>query len=218
MHITQRGNNRTPTFLDEYDFAHYRELLRVASKSAGCTIHAYALMTNHVHLLVTPSTTTSSSRMMQILGRLYVRYFNTRSRRTGTLWEGRFRSALIDSSSYYLACSRYIDLNPVRAGMVTSPGDYEWSSFAKLGLGTPDPLVTFHPEYLALARTAPDRCRAYTALCTVDDASNAHSAIRQATKGGSALGSDEFHQRMAQSLRRRVVRLPTVGYPRGLVK
>jgi len=211
MHITQRGNNRASTFLCKHDFAQYRQLLFAASASEGCAIHAYALMTNHVHLLVTPQTATGPSRMMQILGRMYVRYHNARYQRSGTLWEGRFKSALIDSSAYFLACSRYIDLNPVRAAMVTTPEAYEWSSFAQLALGIPDPLVAFHPAYLALGRTAPDRCRAYRAWCFDAAGDDERDAIRHATHGGSALGSDAFRQRMAQRLRRRVIRLPRGG-------
>lgn len=206
MHITQRGNNRMSTFLCEHDFAQYRALLRTASAAAECSIHAYALMTNHVHLLVTPQTATGASHLMQRLGRMYVRYFNERYGRTGTLWEGRFKSALIDSSAYYLACSRYIDLNPVRAALVSAPGDYEWSSFAHLGMEAPDPLVTLHPEYLALGCTPADRRRAYRAWCAGAEPHRQRDAIRQATHGGSALGSAAFRQGMAEALRRRVTR------------
>ena len=211
MHITQRGNNRVATFLCQHDFAQYREFLLTASASEGCAINAYALMTNHVHLLVTPQTASGPSRMMQALGRMYVRYFNARYRRSGTLWEGRFKSALIDSSAYFLSCSRYIDLNPVRAAMVMTPGAYEWSSFAQLALGITDPLVTFHSAYLALGRTAPDRCRAYDAWCVSAQAPDEHDVIRRATLGGSAIGSEPFRRRLAQSFCRRVIRMPHGG-------
>jgi len=215
MHITQRGNNRVATFLCQHDFAQYREFLLTASASEGCAINAYALMTNHVHLLVTPQTASGPSRMMQALGRMYVRYFNLRYRRSGTLWEGRFKSALIDSSAYFLACSRYIDLNPVRAAMVMTPGAYEWSSFAQLALDVTDPLVTFHPAYLALGRSAPERCRAYGAWCAGAEPTDQHDAIRRATLGGSAIGSEPFRQRLAKSLQRCVIRLPHGGDRRG---
>jgi len=168
-------------------------------------------MSNHVHLLVVPQCSTSASRMMQRLGRLYVRYFNARYHRSGTLWEGRFKSALVDSSTYYLTCSRYIDMNPVRAGLVRVPADYEWSSFACLGLGRSDPLVTLHPEYLALGGSAPERCHAYRALCDAANSGRSLSAIRRATRGGAALGSDSFKQQLARELRRPVTRISHGG-------
>jgi putative transposase len=216
MHITQRGNNRIATFADLSDFAQYRSFLRHASAREGCAIHAYALMTNHVHLLVTPPNSTGASRMMQLLGRLYVRYFNKRHHRSGTLWEGRFKSALVDSSTYFLTCSRYIDLNPVRAGLVPTPDAYEWSSFACLGFGRFDPLVTLHPEYLALGHTVAQRSRAYHAICEVANANRSCEVIRRATHGGAALGDDEFQQRMADALRRRVTRLRHGGNRRSM--
>lgn len=120
MHIVQRGTDRLVTFLDERDFATYLQCMRHASLQHGCAIHAYVLMTNHVHMLVTPTAVQSASRMMQTVGRLYVPYFNSRHRRAGALWERRFHSAVVDSRRYFLACSRYIDLNPVRAGLVQS--------------------------------------------------------------------------------------------------
>ena len=206
MHITQRGNNRATTFLTEEDFGQYREFLRHASERENCTIHAYALMSNHVHLLVMPQSTTSASRLMQRLGRLYVRYFNTRYHRSGTLWEGRFKSALVETSTYYLTCSRYIDLNPVRAGLVRSPADYAWSSFACLGLGRPDPLLTLHPQYLALGDTVLQRCDAYVALCDAANTGRSRSAIRRATHGGAALGCNDFKQQLVRELRRPVTR------------
>jgi putative transposase len=211
MHITQRGNNRVATFADIADFAHYRALLQHASEREGCAIHAYALMSNHVHLLVTPPNETGVSRMMQLLGRMYVRYFNTRHRRSGTLWEGRFKSALVDTSAYFLTCSRYIDLNPVQAGIVEAPNAYAWSSYSCLGDSRPDPIVTQHAEYLALGRTAAERSRAYRALCGVEIESRTRAVIRRATLGGAALGSDEFNVRMTQTLQRRVTRLPHGG-------
>jgi putative transposase len=116
LHIVQRGNNRMPTFCHGEDFSHYLRLLGETSSDVGCSLHAYVLMSNHVHLLVTPHDERGAARMVQALGRRYVRYFNERHGRTGTLWEGRFRSTLIDSERYFLACSRYIELNPERLG------------------------------------------------------------------------------------------------------
>lgn len=211
MHITQRGNNRIPTFVDALDFARYRSFLVHASAVEGCAIHAYALMTNHVHLLVTPSHRTGASRMMQILGRLYVRHFNARYHRSGTLWEGRFKSTLVESSAYFLRCSRYIDLNPLRAGLVHAPAEYEWSSFACLGLSRSDSLITLHAEYLALGHTAPQRARAYREMCGLASSARSCEEIRRATRGGSALGRDAFHSQMATVLRRPVTRMPHGG-------
>ena len=208
MHITQRGNDRQPTFLCDDDFAQYRQLLHSASIFSGCAVNAYAFMTNHVHLLVTPQSANSASRLMQRLSGAYVRYFNRRYLRTGTLWEGRFKSALIDSPAYYLACSRYIDLNPLRAGLVAQPAEYEWSSFAHLAFGAADPIMTRHSEYLALGLTDDERRRAYRALCTDVQGQHACHAIRIATRGGSALGDAAFQQRMEETLRPRVTRLP----------
>ena len=206
MHITQRGNNRIATFSDVADFAQYRSFLHHASAFEGCAIHAYALMTNHVHLLVTPPTTSGASRMMQAFGRQYVRYFNARQHRTGTLCEGRFKSALVDSAAYFLMCSRYIDLNPVRAGLAPAPDAYAWSSFSCLGLAHADPLITLHPEYLGLGQTTAQRCRAYRAICGVADHDRSQEVIRRATHGGAALGTDDFLHQMTHALERRVTR------------
>ena len=129
LHVIQRGNNRAPIFFGVEDYARYRAWLAAAAAEYGCAIHAYVLMTNHVHLLVTPRQAESLPRAMQSLGRRYVRYVNAAYHRTGTLWEGRYRAAPIDSEAYLLACSRYIELNPVRAGMVRHPRDYRWSSW-----------------------------------------------------------------------------------------
>ena len=130
LHIVQRGNNRTHCFFTDADYHFYLDCLADAASHFGCRIHAYVLMTNHVHLLLTPDTSTSPSLALQSVGRRYVRYVNHRYNRSGTLWEGRYKSALIDSERYFLACSRYLDLNPVRAKMVNHPGEYPWSSYS----------------------------------------------------------------------------------------
>jgi putative transposase len=211
LHVTQRGNNRVPIFLDDLDRGQFREYLRHACAAEGCGIHAYALMTNHVHLLVTPSTVSSASRMMQIVGRRYVRYFNARHQRSGTLWEGRFKSALVDTSAYFLTCSRYIDLNPVRAGLVTAPHEFEWSSYLCLGYARNDPLLTLHPEYLQLGHTTTQRCAAYRTHCGEETPLHRYDSIRRATRGGCALGEGEFQSRMSQLLRRPVTRASRGG-------
>ena len=135
LHIVQRGNNRQAVFFAEEDYLFYLDSLGRAAENTGCQIHAYVLMSNHVHLLVTPQSEEGPSRLMQSVGRSYVRYVNAAYRRSGTLWEGRFKSALIDSERYLLVCSRYIELNPVRARMVERPDDYRWSSYRANALG-----------------------------------------------------------------------------------
>lgn len=127
QHVIQRGNNRQPCFADEEDYQFYLECAQTASKRCGCAVHAYVLMTNHVHLLVTPHRKEAVPRFMQHIGRRYVQYFNFRYRRSGTLWEGRYKASLVDTEAYVLKCYRYIEMNPVRAGMVRGPSDYRWS-------------------------------------------------------------------------------------------
>src|SRR5690348_1132785 len=161
LHVVQRGNNRTPCFTCNEDRAYFAHLLRRLGERTGCAIHAYVFMTNHVHLLLTASEPRSPSRMMQMLGRRYVRYFNNRFERTGTLWEGRFRSSVIDSERYFFQCSRYIETNPVRAGLAMRPADYPWSSYRCNALGAFDSLVTAHPLYRALGDHDVTRCDAY---------------------------------------------------------
>ena len=153
QHLIQRGNNRGTVFFSDDDRLQYLDWLREAAADFGCRIHAYVLMTNHVHLLATPERADSLPRMMQTLGRRYVRYVNTGLRRTGTLWEGRYRAAPIDSEAYFLACCRYIELNPVRARMVDHPRAWKWSSFRAHADGRHDPLVSDHPLYRALGRS-----------------------------------------------------------------
>lgn len=164
LHVTQRGVDRGPTFLSAEDYAMYLLAVRTVSEACGCALHAYVLMTNHVHLLLTPVAASAPSRLMQAVGRRYVRYFNTRHRRSGTLWEGRFRSSVIESERHLFACARYIENNPVRAGMVPHPGLYAWSSFAHNAWGRRDAAVTPHASYLALANSAVGRRAAYRAL------------------------------------------------------
>lgn len=151
QHIIQRGNNREPCFFAEEDYRRYLDDLAEVAEKHGCRIHAYVLMTNHVHLLMTPAREHSISDTMQALGRRYVYYINKTYRRTGTLWEGRYKASLIDTEAYLLTCMRYIELNPVRATMVEHPGEYQWSSYAANAQGTTNPRITPHPVYLAPA-------------------------------------------------------------------
>jgi len=164
LHIIQRGNNRQACFHRPADYAFYLQKLQEASTKFEVDIHAFVLMTNHAHLLATPRCKSGASKMMQSLGRQYVRYFNITHQRTGTLWEGRFKSSLVDSSRYFLTVSTYIELNPVRAGMVSNIGDYPWSSYRANGMGANISLLSPHSEYLALGKTKERRIFNYRRL------------------------------------------------------
>jgi putative transposase len=192
VHIIQRGNNRAACFRDDSDYLTYLAQLRDLAGRAGCAVHAYCLMTNHVHLLVTPRSDTSCTELMRDLGQRYVQYFNRRYTRTGTLWEGRFRSCLAESSRYVLACYRYIELNPVRAGMVSHPAEYLWSSCAANSGRRHDSLLVSHEEFLAIATELEARQSAYRALLQQDLEPSVLAAIRDSTNGGYPLVSDLF--------------------------
>ena len=191
LHITQRGVNRCVTFLDESDFATYLWALRAAASRAQCAVHAYVLMTNHVHLLVTPSDASGPATLMRALGAWYVRYFNDRYRRSGYLWEGRYRSQLITSGQYFFACSRYIERNPVRAGITDDPSAYIWSSFRCNAFGERDAILTPHPLYAALGSDYAARSIAYRQLfgeeVTARDISEVRTAPLQ--RGRLAVGT-----------------------------
>jgi len=206
LHVVQRGNDRQPCFNAEGDYLVYLACLRELSGKAGCAIHAYCLMTNHVHLLLTPGRVGACSALMRNLGQRYVQYFNRRYERTGTLWEGRFRSCLVESSAYVLACYRYIERNPVRAGMVGVPLSYRWSSHAGNVGAFDDPLLTAHAEYLALAGNEAARKSAYGSLFDVPDTPDFLAAVRDATLGGFALTSEALKPRIAALTGRRVER------------
>jgi putative transposase len=208
LHVIQRGNNREAVFFCEEDYERYCAWLGEAAARHGCAIHAYVLMTNHVHLLATPQARSSLPRLMQALGRRYVRHVNDAYRRTGTLWEGRYRAAPIDSDAYFLACCRYIELNPVRAGMVAQAGDYRWSSWRAHALGAADALVAEHALYRALAPTPAGRQAAYRALFDAPLDEAFLTEVRAATNGGWALGDTRFKRQIAQAMRRRVAPLP----------
>jgi putative transposase len=200
LHITQRGNNRAPCFLDDEDRKQYLAVLRRASERARCAIHSYVLMSNHAHLLVTAEEARSATRMMQSLGGKYARYFNRRYGRTGPLWEGRYRSSLIDSERYFLVCSRYIETNPVRAGMVSEPAGYRWSSFRSNAEGEPDVLVRQHPVYLSLGQWGAARREAYRALFDAPVSGQMLDAIRRATYRGVPLRDGEKPSRRERNL------------------
>ena len=188
QHIIQRGINRQDCFISDNDFAAYAHWLDESARQYQVAVHAWVFMTNHVHILVTPQSEQGVSRMMQATGRHYVRYFNHTYGRTGTLWEGRFKSCLVDAQDYLLACQRYIELNPVRAGMVAIPEDYTWSSYKANGFGKQMELWTPHRVYLKLGATIRERAAAYRELFTGHVDERLVSQIRKATNRGMVLG------------------------------
>jgi putative transposase len=202
QHIVQRGNNRLPCFLDDSDRLRYLQLLRESLLHTGCHLHAYVLMDNHVHLLVTPPTTGAVTRLMQKLGRQYVSQFNTRHRRTGTLWEGRYKSCLVDRESYILHCYRYIDLNPVRARMTDDPANFPWSSAAAHSGLRSDPILTPHLAYTSLGTTEAERSNAYRALLREALSDDDLLAIRTYLQQQRALGHDGFKAMVEAKTRR----------------
>lgn len=201
QHITQRGNNRQDCFFDDEDRLTYLELLHRAAVRRACFIHAYVLMTNHVHILMTPTVADGASRLMQDMGREYVRYINRIYRRSGTLFEGRFKSSPVDSAVYCLICYRYIELNPVRAAMVQAPADYRWSSHRCNGLGRADDLITPHEEWLALGKNHRSRCTAYLGLFDQPPEHDRIENIRYSNRKGLPLGGTAFKSQIETQLK-----------------
>jgi putative transposase len=215
LHLIQRGNNRVAAFIDDQDFEQYLRVLREASRKTECAVHAYVLMSNHVHLLATANDARGPSRLMQGIGTRYVRYFNERHGRTGTLWEGRYRSTLVDSERYFFTCMGYIELNPVRAGVVSTPRAYRWSSWRGNVLGERDPVITPHPLYRALGVDAAERRVAYARMFNVPLDAHVVEAIRRAAKTGAVLGTAACRLRLESTLKRTLARLPHGGARRG---
>jgi putative transposase len=206
QHVVQRGNDRQHTFFAPADYGRYRDFLSRAAVEHCCAIHAYVLMTNHVHLLVTPATEDALPQLIQSLGRRYVRHVNDTYGRTGTLWEGRYKACLVQTDAHLLACYRYIELNPVRAGIVRGPAAYRHSSFRCNALGDFDPLVTPHETYLALGADPTARCANYRSAFHSDAATVQTSEIRSATAGCRLYGTDQFMDDVASRLGRDVRR------------
>ena len=212
QHVIQRGNNRAPCFFSTSDYQCYLTVLGEALTRHCCQLHAYVLMTNHVHLLVTPLQQFGLSQLMQSVGRKYVQYINRTYRRSGTLWEGRYKASLIDSEHWLLTCMRYIELNPVRAGMVSHPGKYRWTSYVCNAHGSTCTLLTPHALYEALGRNPEERRYTYRELFACDlDAREVHE-IREMLHQGLVLGSENFKDRIA-AITRRPVRRGKDGRP-----
>jgi putative transposase len=204
-HIIQRGNNRAATFFAEDDYRFFLECLRQAKIKCRCRIYAYVLMTNHFHLLVEPAEIGDLGRFMQSVGRRYVRYVNGTYHRTGTLWEGRFKSAAVSRDEYLITCSRYIELNPVRAGMAAHPRDYRWSSYQRRALGMPDRLLDEDPWYEGLGTTATERQESYRAWMDFRFDEREWDEIRHATQRGRLIGQETFQKQVEAMTGRRLV-------------
>ena len=198
VHVIQRGNNRQVCFAADSDLKAYAHWLFEAAEQYGVDIHAWVFMTNHVHLLMTPTSRNAISRCIQYLGRYYVRYFNYRYKRTGTLFEGRFKSSVVQNQKYLMACQRYIELNPVRAGMVSDPADYTWSSYRAHAFGHAARMWRPHPEYLALGKNRQTRLSVYRKLFTRKLDEGVIADIRHALNTGLVLGNEKFQREVEQ--------------------
>jgi len=204
-HVIQRGNNRQDIFRDAADCERFLTLLGDLAPAQRTAVHAYVLMPNHVHLLVTPSEPGNLSRLMQAIGRRYVTWFNKRHSRTGPLWEGRFRSSVVESERYLFACSRYIEMNPVRAGLVADPSQYRWSSYAHhVGL-RPESLIEEHPLIWSLGNTPFERQAAYRRLFDLAADYDETALIRAAVQSGWAVGNEGFATAVGESIGRRAI-------------
>lgn len=215
LHLVQRGHNREACFFIEDDYLAYRQWLGEALKASGCQLHAYVLMTNHIHLLLTPPTAEAVANLFVFLGRRYVQYFNKTHRRTGTLWDSRYKSSLVHTEDYLLLCQRYIELNPVRAAMVDDPAHYRWSSYRANALGQDDPLLTPHALYLGLDQEADARQTAYRELFRPALEADAINDIRLALNQGQPLGDSRFIDHIEQTTGQRREVKPR-GRPRRL--
>jgi putative transposase len=199
QHIVQRGVNREPCFFAEEDYYCYLHWLEEAAADWQCAIHAYVLMTNHVHILLTSKTADGPAKLMQSIGRRYVQYINRVYRRSGTLWEGRYKSSAVQTEAYLLLCQRYIELNPVRAGMVTDPAQYRWSSYGHNGLGKEEPRLTHHCVYESLGLDTESRLVAYRDLFRSELDQDAIIDIRSALQQGQPLGSEKFKEKICSA-------------------
>lgn len=210
LHIMHRGNNRQHIFNTEEDMLKIKNDIAHGLKKSGCSLHAYVIMTNHLHLLITPESKEQLAVFMQAMANRYVRYFNVLHKRTGTLWEGRFKSCLVDSDSYLFSLHKYIEMNPVMANMVANAADYPWSSYAHNALGEMDSLITEHCLYAQLSDIPELRQARYREILDQLNIDQQRSRIIKATLAGEAYGSDAFHQKIG-TLINRVTKLASHG-------
>ncbi len=204
VHLIQRGNNRQPCFFDEQDRNNYMKWLAECAEESSCAIHAYVLMTNHVHLFLTPEKENSVAKLMKRLGQRYTQYINRKYQRSGTLWEGRFRSCIVQDEKYALICQRYIELNPVRAQIVPHPVEYPWSSYPAKAEGHFDNMIVPHDSYLKLGSSAEIRQKIYGKLFENQLNNEITDKVRHATNGNFALGDEKFTKEIEKVLGRRV--------------
>jgi len=204
VHVFQRGHNKEPVFFDDEDYLVYLRHLKASADACGCRVHAYVLMTNHVHLLVTPESSTAISVLFQGVGRHFVPYMNKTYQRRGSLWEGRHKGNVIESEAYFLICMRYIEMNPVRAGMVDHPAEYRWSSYAANALGVDNAVIQAHELYLALGNTPEARQVAYRELFEVKADDNELDIIRASLRSGTPLGNECFKKQVGVMAGRKV--------------
>lgn len=213
QHVLMRGVDKQATFFAADDYALFLNVLHDTACETECALHAYVLMTNHVHLLLTPGHARALPRLIQGLGRSYVQAVNRRYERTGTLWQGRYKACLVQTDGYLMACQRYIELNPVRAGMVPDPADYPYSSYRHHALGSYDPALTPHSVYCSLASTERERQRAYRRLFETSLERTLIDRIRRDTNACRVLGNELFTDQIGRMLNRRV-RPARIGRPK----
>ena len=203
-HVMQRGHNKKTIFFEEKDYREYLKFLKKVADKYECQVHAYVLMTNHVHFLITPSTDKSISLLFQSLGRLYVTYINKTYKRSGTLWEGRHKGNIIDTQTYFLNCMKYIELNPVRANMVRHAADYPWSSYSANALGKTNAILTPHSEYLSLSKNKIERLERYQLLLDSSLQPNVLTDFNKSIQSGTPIGNQSFLDKIENLLKCKV--------------
>lgn len=213
QHIVIRGVNRQDTFFEPDDYERFKRTLGYAAEQYGCAMHGYVLMTNHVHMLATPNDEKSIPKVMQAIGRSYVQWLNRKYERTGALWQGRYKSCLVEDDQYFLTCQRYIELNPVRAGLVAHPAAYPQSSYHCNALGQSNPLLTAHEVYLGLGRSTLERCTTYSRMFGIDLDTESVARIRDSTNSCLVLGTESFKDHI-ESVINRSVRPARMGRPK----
>jgi len=212
-HIIQRGNNRNPIFFSDEDYYFFLQVLQEAKRKHPCFVYGYCLMTNHFHLLIEPKEKENISLLMKLLGAKYVRYVNRTYKRTGTLWEGRFKCSLIEEELYFLACLHYIEMNPLRAGIINSPELYPWSSYRFRALGEKSPVLDFDPWYNGLGQNTYERQLKYRHFFQNSLSESTWKLIRETTNKGGIFGSNRFKEHIEKMIGREII-FRTPGRPK----